>query len=223
VQFITSLFGGVGGNTYLTALFALGAVIVLIVLGVWLLKLIFKVSTQGPRGRNRRLAIVDSLVVDQKRQLLVIRRDNVEHLILTGGPQDVVIETGIPVEEPPAAQATRRPVPFMAGRRPNGNGNGNGSEAKAGETKPAIVPASAVAAGPSGTQRDAKAKDGSAPRSLRHTGLLRPVNQPETAADGYKPDISPETTLDSVKEMETEQANEGLGLDQTKQSEAKSL
>lgn len=219
MQFITSLFGGVGGNTYLTALFALGAVIVLIVLGVWLLKLIFKVSTQGPRGRNRRLAIVDSLVVDQKRQLLVIRRDNVEHLILTGGPHDVVIETGIPVEEPPAAQPTRRPVPFMAGRRPNGNGG----EAKAGETKPAIAPASAVAAGPSGSPRDAKAKDGSAPRSLRHTGLLRPVNQPETAADGYKPDISPETTLDSVKEMETEQANEGLGLDQTKQSEAKSL
>jgi flagellar protein FliO/FliZ len=222
VQFITSLFGGVGGNTYLTAIFALGAVIVLIVLGVWLLKLIFKVSTQGPRGRNRRLAIVDSLVVDQKRQLLVIRRDNVEHLILTGGPQDVVIETGIAVEEPPAVQPTRRPVPFMGARRPGPAP----TEAKSADAKPTIAPASAVAAGPSGNLdrlRDAKPKNGAAPRSLRHTGLLRPVSPQEPAADGYKPDISPEPALDSVKEMETDQANEGLGLDQTKQSEAKSL
>jgi flagellar protein FliO/FliZ len=221
VQFITSLFGGDGGNTYLTALFALGAVIVLIVLGVWLLKLIFKVTTNGPRGRNRRLAIVDSLVVDQKRQLLVIRRDNVEHLILTGGPQDLVIETGIAVEEPPAVQPTRRPVPFMGNRRPGPVA----TDSKPGESKPTIVPASAVAAGPSANLdrlRDAKPKDGSAPRSLRHTGLLRPVSPPESAADGYKPDISPDPAIDSAKEIEAEQANEGLGLDQNKHTEAKS-
>jgi hypothetical protein len=28
--------------------------------------------------------------------LVLVRRDNVEHLIMTGGPVDVVIETGIP-------------------------------------------------------------------------------------------------------------------------------
>jgi hypothetical protein len=34
--------------------------------------------------------------VDRVRRLVLIRRDDVEHLIMTGGPVDVVIETGIP-------------------------------------------------------------------------------------------------------------------------------
>src|SRR5690606_31236836 len=97
---------------------ALGAVIIAIVLVLWLLKLLAKASGNVTRGRNRRLAVVDSLSLDPKRQLLIIRRDNVEHLILTGGPQDVVVETGIAVEDAPAAQPTRRPIPMVATRKP---------------------------------------------------------------------------------------------------------
>src|SRR5688572_12013835 len=108
MQFITSLFGG-SGNTIVTALFALALVLVMIVSGVWLLKLFFRASANIGRGRNRRLTLVDTMNVDQKRQLLIVRRDNVEHLILTGGPQDLVVETGIPVEKPVAP--VRRPVP----------------------------------------------------------------------------------------------------------------
>lgn len=48
-----------------------------------------------PRARERRLDVIDHANVDGKRRLLLIRRDNVEHLIMTGGPVDVVIETGI--------------------------------------------------------------------------------------------------------------------------------
>ena len=105
------------GNSFLTAIFALGVVIVAILLVLWLLKLLFNASGNVARGRNRRLAVVDSLALDPKRQLLIIRRDNVEHLILTGGPQDVVVETGIAVEEAPAAQPTRRPIPMVATRK----------------------------------------------------------------------------------------------------------
>ena len=108
MQFLTSLFGG-SGNTVVTTLFALGIVLVLIVAGVWLLKLVFRASGNIGRGRNRRLTLVDTMNVDPKRQLLIVRRDNVEHLILTGGPQDLVVETGIPVEKPVAP--VRRPVP----------------------------------------------------------------------------------------------------------------
>lgn len=46
-------------------------------------------------GRDRRLDVIDHANVDGKRRLLLIRRDNVEHLIMTGGPVDLVIETGI--------------------------------------------------------------------------------------------------------------------------------
>lgn len=46
-------------------------------------------------GRDRRLDVVEYASVDSRRKLILVRRDDVEHLIMTGGPIDVVIETGI--------------------------------------------------------------------------------------------------------------------------------
>jgi hypothetical protein len=48
-----------------------------------------------------RLAVMEHAHVDRTRRLVLIRRDDVEHLIMTGGPVDVVIETGIaaPIRE----------------------------------------------------------------------------------------------------------------------------
>lgn len=54
----------------------------------------------GPRP-PKRLAVVDQANVDGRRKLLLIRRDGVEHLVMTGGPVDVVIETGIQPPEIP--------------------------------------------------------------------------------------------------------------------------
>jgi len=42
-----------------------------------------------------RLDVVAQANVDGRRRLVLIRRDDTEHLIMTGGPVDVVIETGI--------------------------------------------------------------------------------------------------------------------------------
>jgi hypothetical protein len=44
-----------------------------------------------------RLGVVEQAAVDSRRRLVLIRRDDVEHLIMTGGPVDVVIENGISV------------------------------------------------------------------------------------------------------------------------------
>jgi flagellar protein FliO/FliZ len=49
----------------------------------------------GIRGRQPRLAVIEIAGVDPRRRLLLIRRDNVEHLIMIGGPSDVVIEPNI--------------------------------------------------------------------------------------------------------------------------------
>jgi hypothetical protein len=49
----------------------------------------------GMRGRQPRLAVIDAATVDTRRKLVLIRRDNVEHLIMIGGPTDVVIEPNI--------------------------------------------------------------------------------------------------------------------------------
>ncbi len=60
----------------------------------------------GPRPPPR-LAVVDYANVDGRRRLILIRRDDTEHLIMTGGPVDVVIETGIAAPEQPAVTADK--------------------------------------------------------------------------------------------------------------------
>ncbi len=78
-------------------LFALMALAV--VAGIWVFKSYINGQSPtsalfGPRP-EKRLAVVEHANVDGRRRLLLVRRDGVEHLIMTGGPVDVVIETGI--------------------------------------------------------------------------------------------------------------------------------
>ncbi len=49
----------------------------------------------GGRARQPRLGIVDAFDLDRQRQLVLVRRDNVEHLVMIGGPNDVLIESQI--------------------------------------------------------------------------------------------------------------------------------
>ncbi|MCB1485994.1 MAG: flagellar biosynthetic protein FliO [Bauldia sp.] len=53
-----------------------------------------RVNVAG-RGRLPRLAVIDALSVDKRRRLVLVRRDNVEHLLLIGGPSDIVVEPSI--------------------------------------------------------------------------------------------------------------------------------
>jgi flagellar protein FliO/FliZ len=185
MQFITSLFGG-SGNTWLNILFALGIVVVLIVIVVWLLRALFGATSGVTRGRNRRLAVVDTLALDPKRQLLIVRRDDVEHLVLVGGPQDLVIETGIPVIEAEAApQPSRRPIPMAAARK--------------GRQAPPVAAVEPEPARPKAT-----------PRSLRDTGLLR---SQDAVVVPVSPEFSPQPAPladDSAKEASAQQRVEGV-------------
>ena len=71
-------------------------VVALIALTAWAFKTFFPGRRNGlMRPRERRLGVVETASVDQKRKLLLIRRDDVEHLIIIGGPVDMVVETGI--------------------------------------------------------------------------------------------------------------------------------
>jgi flagellar protein FliO/FliZ len=77
-----------------------------------------RLGTPTPRGRQPRLAVIDAAAVDGRRRLVLIRRDNVEHLIMIGGPTDVLIEQNImravpvapPREVPPPPPPQRMPV-----------------------------------------------------------------------------------------------------------------
>jgi flagellar biogenesis protein FliO len=198
MQFITSLFGG-SGNSWLTMLLALGIVVVLIFLAVWLLKFLFNASGNVARGRNKRLSVVDSLALDPKRHLLIVRRDDVEHLILVGGPQDVVVETGIAVPEEQATQPTRRPVPMVGSRRPVPNKQ----TAPAVDTpvRAAVKPLSPGPATVADQLREmGQPTDKKTHLSLRHTGLLRPVSEIEPIAVAENSVIQGGSDRDSAKE-----------------------
>lgn len=80
------------------AIVALGLVLALIMLTVWLMRRFGQGGiASGAAGRNRqqRLSVLDSAPVDARRRLVLIRRDNLEHLLLIGGPTDVVVEANI--------------------------------------------------------------------------------------------------------------------------------
>lgn len=49
---------------------------------------------------GKRLSVIEATRIDAKRRLVLIRRDDVEHLILIGGPVDLLIETGIVPQSP---------------------------------------------------------------------------------------------------------------------------
>jgi len=78
-------------------LFAIAAFLVAAVLILYIFRLVFgrRIRTNGPRNRPRRLDVVDAFELDRERQLVIVRRDNTEHLLLIGGPNDLLVESGI--------------------------------------------------------------------------------------------------------------------------------
>ena len=104
-------------------------VFVIVVLGLlalafWLVRRFGggRLGSGTARGRQPRLAVIDQANVDGRRRLVLIRRDNIEHLLIIGGPSDVVVEQNIvraataPREgvavRPPAADTLPRAVPL---------------------------------------------------------------------------------------------------------------
>ncbi|WP_162009351.1 flagellar biosynthetic protein FliO [Labrenzia sp. CE80] len=74
---------------------SLGIVLILIALFVMILKRLTGTRLANGRSRQPRIAVMDATNIDTRRRLLLIRRDNVEHLILVGGPTDLVVEQNI--------------------------------------------------------------------------------------------------------------------------------
>ena len=98
-------------QTYVWAVILLGLVLAAIGAIAWLVKRSGLVPGLGGTRRNgRRLRVVEVTPVDVKRKLVLVRRDDIEHLILLGMQSDLVVESGIragadPVAEIPVATA----------------------------------------------------------------------------------------------------------------------
>lgn len=74
--------------------------VVVVALAVWLVRTLRSPlnlgGSPGRSGRPQRLAITDAFNLDRDgRKLVIVRRDNVEHLLLIGGPNDVLVESSI--------------------------------------------------------------------------------------------------------------------------------
>ncbi|HEX4408511.1 MAG TPA: flagellar biosynthetic protein FliO [Xanthobacteraceae bacterium] len=111
------------------------------------------------RGRQPRLAAIDyaSVNVDgRRRHLILVRRDNVEHLLLIGGPSDLVVESNIvrATASPRDVTGTRPatgldtlpraiPLPENGGSwplQPEANGGQNGSPTVSSRPSPRVEP-----------------------------------------------------------------------------------
>ena len=81
---------------YSRFLLALLAVLALIGLLAWLARRFGLGGRLVPnKGRHRRLSIVEVLTLDSRRKLVLLRRDQTEHLVLLGPGRDLLLEGAI--------------------------------------------------------------------------------------------------------------------------------
>ena len=105
-NWIESTFNVSGGVTQTIAvILALAAVLLLFGLFIFILKRLTGGTVSQSRSRQPRIAVMDSATVDTRRRLVLVRRDNIEHLILIGGPSDVVVEQNIVRNAPLTARS----------------------------------------------------------------------------------------------------------------------
>lgn len=86
------------GSAVMQSLLALAFVIALLVAFAYAIKkfgLIARVTVDQEGEQKKRLNIVEILPVDAKRRLVLIRRDDKEHLIMLGAERDLLIEQNI--------------------------------------------------------------------------------------------------------------------------------
>lgn len=162
---------GLAGPGYTQAIFWTFAALILLLVVLVIIKLVRNLTSgtfvAGGRNRKTRLAVMDATAVDSHRRLVLVRRDDMEHLLLIGGPTDVVVERDIrltqqrrpaltgdssreavarpqqlprprPVEQPPARPAT--PPPPRAPERPAAQPIGRGAGEPAATLQPVSKP-----------------------------------------------------------------------------------
>jgi flagellar biogenesis protein FliO len=59
-----------------------------------------RVATLGRRSGPRRLALMEQLILDNRRRLVLVRQDSAEHLLLLGPGGDLLVSSGVAAQEP---------------------------------------------------------------------------------------------------------------------------
>lgn len=116
-------------SPYSDYLIAASVIVAVLVLAT----MVYRALAGQIRGRRgSRLGITEYHEIDKSRRLVLIRRDGVEHLLLIGGMQDIVVENGIGREDEhllsrnktthfeaiPVPDEEHRPIPIRPAPRP---------------------------------------------------------------------------------------------------------
>ena len=111
MQWLNDVFSGDKGFGWI-AILAVGGIAALVALAI-VYRLVFAHRLKVPGGRTRqpRLGLVDAFSLDGQRQLVLIRRDNIEHLVMIGGPNDVLVESQISRALAPGRETSLAPGP----------------------------------------------------------------------------------------------------------------
>jgi flagellar protein FliO/FliZ len=177
-------------------LIAVGVVLALVGFGYWAALRFPRLRLGRSRTRGARLAVIDSLPVDGRRQLILLRRDNIEHLILVGGPADVVIEPSIQrirQRQPAPPRTAQTPLPAAPPRPAAATAPPTEARPRpeaAGEDGPPLIPFPFPRPAPA--KAEAEAAAAAAPRgAARGEALRRPV-WPSASATAFAPPTEPQ-------------------------------
>ena len=108
---------GAYGSRFLLAAGGVGIALLLLIVVLWFIRgRAPSPFVRGGRNRQPRLQVLDAAAVDARRRLVLVRRDDVEHLIMIGGPTDIVIESriGEAAEKPASLEAADQSAPASA-------------------------------------------------------------------------------------------------------------
>ncbi|MGZ2483698.1 hypothetical protein ACVITL_002221 [Rhizobium pisi] len=103
---------GAYGGRFLLAAGGVGLALLLLIVVLWVIRnRAPSPFVRGGRNRQPRLQVLDAAAVDTRRRLVLVRRDDVEHLIMIGGPTDIVIESRILPAAAEQPESAFRPQP----------------------------------------------------------------------------------------------------------------
>ncbi|MBB4436822.1 flagellar biogenesis protein FliO [Rhizobium leguminosarum] len=103
---------GAYGSRFLLAAGGVGLALLLLIIVLWVIRSRAPSPfVRGGRNRQPRLQVLDAAAVDARRRLVLVRRDDVEHLIMIGGPSDIVIESRILPAAAEQPDSANRPQP----------------------------------------------------------------------------------------------------------------
>lgn len=179
---IEELMGAYGGRLVIAVLgVAIGLVCLVGIL--WLLRGRSGPSpfVRGGRNRNPRLQVLDAAAVDTRRRLVLVRRDDVEHLIMIGGPTDIVVESGIKSGGPATRIGAEAP-PAATSPAHSSESRGPHQARQTGASEPRV-------------QAREQLRDAALAESALREAALRQPPRPSTASVAVPPEPRPEPSV----------------------------